>query len=39
MQCCGLISLGDISNCSDTHWDGREFENEWNMKRPGIEIK
>jgi len=35
----GLIILEDTSNCSDTHWDGREFENEWNMKRPKIEIK
>jgi len=35
----GLIILGDISSCSDTHWDDKELENEWNMKRPGIEIK
>jgi hypothetical protein len=35
----GRIILEDASNCSDTHRDGREFEYEWNMKEPGIEIK
>jgi len=35
----GLMILEDTSNCSDRHRDGREFENEWNVKRPGNEIK
>jgi len=35
----GLIILEDTSNRSDRHWDGREFENGWNMKRSGIEVK
>jgi hypothetical protein len=35
----GRIILEDASNCSDTHWDRREFEYEWNMKGLDIEIK